>query len=62
MFTLPTGKESSWVSDRARQAFILEIVPSGTKRLVFIFYKKGARKGLDLRNNTTATSIKGGRE
>ena len=27
-----------------------------------VFYHKGARKGLDLKNNTTATSIKGGPE
>ena len=26
---------------------------------MFVFYQKGARKGLDLKNNTTATSIKG---
>ena len=36
----------------------LEIVPRVAKR--FFFMKRGATKGLDLKNNTTATSMKGG--
>ena len=40
--------------------FLLEIVPREAKRL-FFFCEKGGEKGLDLENNTTATSIKGWR-
>ena len=42
-----------------RSGFHLEIVPRGGETIVF-YHKGGKRKGLDLKNNTTATSIKGG--
>ena len=39
--------------------FHLEIVPRGGETVIF---NGGARKGLDLKNNNTAISLKGGRE
>ena len=37
-----------------------EIIPRGGAKQLF-FYEKGARKELDLKNNTITASIKGGK-